>query len=90
MEVERVASAVSSLDAAVLTAKAGAAVVAAKVAFDSIIYLQQSGLRLLEVAGALAAAYLLWKYWPRQAAAAPAAPLAAAAPAPAAGPAGVG
>jgi hypothetical protein len=61
VEVDRALSAASSLDAAVLTAKVGATAAAAKAVLDGLAGLQDSAWRLLEVAGALAAVYLLAK-----------------------------
>lgn len=62
MEVERALSAAPSLDGVVLTAKAGVAAAAAKVSYDFFSGLHDNTLRLLEVAGGLAAVYLVVKY----------------------------
>ncbi len=61
MEVERAISAASSLDAAVLTAKVGVTAAAGKAVYDYLVELQGNTHRVLEVAGALAALYLLAK-----------------------------
>lgn len=55
-------TAASSLDAAVLTAKVGVAAVAAKAAYDYVAGIPEHLSRLLEVAGALAAVYLVVKF----------------------------
>ncbi len=55
-------SAASSLDAAVVTAKVGMAAAAGKAAYDFLAELQGNAHQVLELAGALAAVYLLAKF----------------------------